>query len=155
MLPAPPDHGIVFERTDVSPPVQIPALATNVARRARRTTLSVGWTLLWAFVGGFGIALVLGLSREAGRMVDRWRQRRAGRKSEEIEEEYDNTWIRTDYICKVCSKYTRGYDGTPYIKATDQKQHPVFVQIENGRIRDILGEETFEKQGMKSFVDYC
>ncbi len=74
---------------------------------------------------------------------------------EEIEEEYDNTWIRTDYICKVCSKYTRGYDGTPYIKVTDQQRHPVFVRIENGRICDILSEEAFEKQGMKSFVDYC
>jgi len=42
MLPAPPDHGIIFERIDVSPPVQIPALVSNVARRARRTTLSIG-----------------------------------------------------------------------------------------------------------------
>jgi UDP-3-O-[3-hydroxymyristoyl] N-acetylglucosamine deacetylase/3-hydroxyacyl-[acyl-carrier-protein] dehydratase len=40
--PAPAGHGIVFERTDVSPPVQIPAVATNVAKRARRTTLRVG-----------------------------------------------------------------------------------------------------------------
>jgi UDP-3-O-[3-hydroxymyristoyl] N-acetylglucosamine deacetylase/3-hydroxyacyl-[acyl-carrier-protein] dehydratase len=42
ILPAPPNHGIVFERTDLDPPVQIPALVTNVARRARRTTLKVG-----------------------------------------------------------------------------------------------------------------
>jgi UDP-3-O-[3-hydroxymyristoyl] N-acetylglucosamine deacetylase/3-hydroxyacyl-[acyl-carrier-protein] dehydratase len=40
--PAAPGHGIVFERTDVTPPVQLPAVATNVARRARRTTLRVG-----------------------------------------------------------------------------------------------------------------
>ncbi len=39
---APPGHGIIFERVDVNPPVQLPALATNVARRARRTTLRVG-----------------------------------------------------------------------------------------------------------------
>ncbi|MCA9296908.1 MAG: UDP-3-O-[3-hydroxymyristoyl] N-acetylglucosamine deacetylase, partial [Phycisphaerales bacterium] len=40
--PAPPNHGIVFERIDLDPPVRIPALATNVTRRARRTTLKVG-----------------------------------------------------------------------------------------------------------------
>jgi UDP-3-O-[3-hydroxymyristoyl] N-acetylglucosamine deacetylase/3-hydroxyacyl-[acyl-carrier-protein] dehydratase len=44
ILPAPPDHGIVFERIDVSPPVQIPALVQNIARRARRTTLAVSNT---------------------------------------------------------------------------------------------------------------
>ncbi|MHC5115393.1 MAG: UDP-3-O-acyl-N-acetylglucosamine deacetylase, partial [Planctomycetota bacterium] len=40
--PAPVGHGIVFERTDVDPPVQIPAVAGNVAKRARRTTLRKG-----------------------------------------------------------------------------------------------------------------
>jgi UDP-3-O-[3-hydroxymyristoyl] N-acetylglucosamine deacetylase/3-hydroxyacyl-[acyl-carrier-protein] dehydratase len=40
--PAPPGHGVVFERVDVKPPVQIPALATNIALRARRTTLKLG-----------------------------------------------------------------------------------------------------------------
>jgi len=42
--PAPPHHGIVFERTDVSPPVQIPALVQNIAQRARRTTLAMSST---------------------------------------------------------------------------------------------------------------
>lgn len=40
--PAPVNHGIIFERIDLDPPVQIPAVATNVVRRARRTTLSAG-----------------------------------------------------------------------------------------------------------------
>lgn len=40
--PAPSGHGIIFERVDVDPPVQIPALATNIALRARRTTLKIG-----------------------------------------------------------------------------------------------------------------
>ena len=40
--PAPVDHGIVFERVDLDPPVRLPALATNVAQRPRRTTLKVG-----------------------------------------------------------------------------------------------------------------
>ncbi len=44
IVPAPPDHGIVFERTDVTPPVQIPALVQNVARRARRSALAMSNT---------------------------------------------------------------------------------------------------------------
>lgn len=40
--PAPANHGIVFVRTDLDPPVHIPALATNVTERARRTTLKAG-----------------------------------------------------------------------------------------------------------------
>ena len=44
ILPAPPNHGIVFERVDISPPVQIPALVSHLARRARRTTLKLGDT---------------------------------------------------------------------------------------------------------------
>ncbi|MHC4220641.1 MAG: UDP-3-O-acyl-N-acetylglucosamine deacetylase [Planctomycetota bacterium] len=40
LLPAPANHGIVFERADVSPPVQIPALVQYIARRARRSTLA-------------------------------------------------------------------------------------------------------------------
>ncbi|MHC4908450.1 MAG: UDP-3-O-acyl-N-acetylglucosamine deacetylase, partial [Planctomycetota bacterium] len=42
IMPAPANHGIVFERVDLDPPVQIPAIVTNVAKRARRTTLKVG-----------------------------------------------------------------------------------------------------------------
>ncbi len=42
VLPAPPDHGIVFERVDLAQPVIIPALATNVTPNPRRTTLKAG-----------------------------------------------------------------------------------------------------------------
>ena len=42
LMPAPVNHGIVFERIDVDPPVRIPAIAHNVARRARRTALRMG-----------------------------------------------------------------------------------------------------------------
>lgn len=42
MLPAPPDHGIVFARIDLPEPVQIPATIANVTPRSRRTTLKVG-----------------------------------------------------------------------------------------------------------------
>ena len=40
--PAEVDAGIVFERSDLDPPVRIPALVDNVAPRARRTTLKSG-----------------------------------------------------------------------------------------------------------------
>jgi hypothetical protein len=33
---------------------------------------------------------------------------RVGDVLEDIEAEYDNTWVRTDYICRVCSKQTIG-----------------------------------------------
>jgi UDP-3-O-[3-hydroxymyristoyl] N-acetylglucosamine deacetylase/3-hydroxyacyl-[acyl-carrier-protein] dehydratase len=40
--PAPANHGIVFQRTDLDPPVNIPAIAFNAVERARRTTLKMG-----------------------------------------------------------------------------------------------------------------
>ncbi len=42
ILPAPADHGIVFERIDLPEPVQIPATIGNVTPRSRRTTLKLG-----------------------------------------------------------------------------------------------------------------
>ena len=42
ILPAPPDHGIVFERADLERPVIIPALVSNVIPNSRRTTLKAG-----------------------------------------------------------------------------------------------------------------
>ena len=52
------------------------------------TSLPVGITLVLGFLIGAVMTLVLGLSREVGRLTDRWRHYRARRKSEEIEEEY-------------------------------------------------------------------
>ena len=42
LSPAPPYHGVVFERTDVSPAVRIPATIGHTGNRARRTTLKQG-----------------------------------------------------------------------------------------------------------------
>ncbi len=42
ILPAPPDHGIIFERVDLDRPVIIPALVNNVVPNPRRTTLKAG-----------------------------------------------------------------------------------------------------------------
>ncbi|MGB2822948.1 MAG: UDP-3-O-acyl-N-acetylglucosamine deacetylase [Phycisphaerae bacterium] len=41
-LPAPPDSGVVFIRTDLPAPVRIPADIANVSKRARRTSLLNG-----------------------------------------------------------------------------------------------------------------
>jgi UDP-3-O-acyl-N-acetylglucosamine deacetylase len=40
--PAPPDHGVVFVRTDLPEPVRIPALIDHVVVRDRRSALQVG-----------------------------------------------------------------------------------------------------------------
>ena len=73
---------------------------------------------------------------------------------EDIEPEYDNAWIRTDYICRVCSKHTTGRNGIRYIKTDDQRRHPVFVRIDRGKICEIFTEEEFEKTGVTDFVEY-
>jgi UDP-3-O-[3-hydroxymyristoyl] N-acetylglucosamine deacetylase len=43
-LPAPDDHGIVFERTDLAIPVRIPAVISNVIKVPRRTAIAAGGT---------------------------------------------------------------------------------------------------------------
>jgi lipopolysaccharide biosynthesis regulator YciM len=52
------------------------------------TSLSVGWTLVLAFLIGVTLVMINGLAREAGLIFERWRLRKANRKHEEIEEEY-------------------------------------------------------------------
>ena len=42
IVPAQAGEGIIFERTDIEPPVQIPALVANATDRARRTTITNG-----------------------------------------------------------------------------------------------------------------
>ena len=79
---------------------------------------------------------------------------RLGDVLEDIEAEYDNAWIRTDYICRVCSKQTTGKHGLTYIKTDDQERHPVYVRIDQGRICEVLTEEEFENAGVANFVHY-
>ncbi len=72
---------------------------------------------------------------------------------EDIEDEFNNTWIRTDYICDACSKHTQG-QGYSFIKTEDQKWHYVFVNIRQGQIKEILTVREFKKLGIKNFVRY-
>ena len=72
----------------------------------------------------------------------------------DIEQEYNNTWIRTDYICSVCSKYTSGRGGVQFIKTDDQSRHYVFLRIDDGKICKILTEGEFNELGIDRFVNY-
>lgn len=76
-------------------------------------------------------------------------------KLEDIEDEYNNNWIRTNYICNVCSKHTKSRNGSTYIKTEDQKWHFVFIKIDKGQIVRILAEKEFAKQAVSTFItDY-
>ena len=61
MVPAPPDSGLAFVRTDLPAPVRIAVSIANVAKRARRTTLANGTAAVetvehvLAAVAGMGI----------------------------------------------------------------------------------------------------
>src|SRR5438045_2849885 len=78
---------------------------------------------------------------------------RVGDILENIEKEYDNAWIRTDYICEVCSKHTQGREWA-YIKTEYQERHFVFVNVQKGQLKEILTEEEFLKRRIKDFVKY-
>lgn len=77
-----------------------------------------------------------------------------GSELENIDDEYNNTWIRTDYVCTVCSNCTEGKSNIDYIKTEDQSRHYVFVKVEDGRIFEILTEQEFREHGVDEFVDY-
>jgi hypothetical protein len=79
---------------------------------------------------------------------------RSGDVLDGIEQEYNNTWIRTDYICRVCSKYTSGRGGAQFIKTDDQSRHYVFLRIDDGKICEILTEGEFNELGIDGFVNY-
>ena len=71
---------------------------------------------------------------------------------DDIEAEYDNVRIETDYICPICSKHTRGKHGMTYITTDGQRRHPVFVRIDGGRICQVLTEEEFKTLGVADYV---
>jgi len=67
--------------------------------------------------------------------------------------EYDDTWIRTDYICKVCSPKTTGRNGIKYIGTQDQRWHIAFVEIRKGRLHRVVSESEFQQMGIDGFAD--
>ncbi|MEQ1828177.1 MAG: hypothetical protein ABL921_19615 [Pirellula sp.] len=66
--------------------------------------------------------------------------------------EYDNVWIKTDFICEFCSRRTPARDGTSFIKVMDQQRHIIFVRIENGRIRQIISEDEFKTLNITEYA---
>lgn len=73
---------------------------------------------------------------------------------DKLENTYNNTWIRTDYICDICSKHTKTGENIDYIKTQDQSRHFVFIKIDNRKICKILTEEEWNNAGVNKFVDY-
>ena len=73
---------------------------------------------------------------------------------EEIEPEYNNTWIRTDYICHICSKFTTSKRGYKFIRTEDQSRHYIFIRIKDSEIKEILTEEEFAKLRINEFRIY-
>ena len=76
---------------------------------------------------------------------------RLGDHVKDLEEEYNNNWVCTDYICRVCSHYKTKGEST-FIPIDGQRRHNVFVRIDEGKISEILAEEEFLKRGIKDFV---
>ncbi|MBI3987299.1 MAG: hypothetical protein HY343_10280 [Lentisphaerae bacterium] len=66
---------------------------------------------------------------------------------------YDNTWVRTDYICNACSPKTTARDGTPYIRSDDQCWHIAFIEIRSGKVCRLLSESEFQGLGIDEFFD--
>jgi hypothetical protein len=72
---------------------------------------------------------------------------------EDLEPGYDDTWIRTDYICSACSLKTRPREGHDYIRVEDQRWHVAFVEIAHRRIARIVPEREFLLLGVTRFVN--
>ncbi len=67
-----------------------------------------------------------------------------------LDNEYNNTWIKTDYICPYCSKYTRDTEGRAYIKTMDQSRHFAFIRVEDSVIKEIVTEKEFLEYNPKA-----
>lgn len=78
---------------------------------------------------------------------------RAGDFLPDLLSKYDNTWVRTDYICNACSPKTTARDGTPYIRSDDQRWHVAFVEIRSGTVCRLLSESEFQELGIDQFFD--
>ncbi len=93
------------------------------------------------------------------KVLIKWRENRSfehfkiGSEIKDLISEYNNVWIKTDYICESCSKKTKNKKYEKIIKIEDQKRHCCFIKIENQRIIKILPEKDFYKLGIKNYME--
>jgi hypothetical protein len=66
---------------------------------------------------------------------------------------YDNTWVRTDFICQACSPKSTTRHGTSYVRTDDQHRHIVFIEVKHGKVSRVLSEPEFEDLGISEFFD--
>ena len=78
---------------------------------------------------------------------------RTGDSVPDILSKYDNTWVRTDYICNACSPKTISRNGTPYIRSDDQHWHVAFVEIIRGKVGRIQPEAEANALDITNFID--
>lgn len=73
---------------------------------------------------------------------------------EGLEPKFDNTWVKTEFICDACSRHETSRQGKPYIPTAGQVWHVVYVQMIGKRICRILNEKQFAETGVTEFVTY-
>jgi hypothetical protein len=73
---------------------------------------------------------------------------------EHLEPKFNNTWVKTEFICDACSQHKPGWRGEPYIPTAGQVWHAVYVEVREGRICQILNEKEFAATGVTEFVTY-
>ena len=61
---------------------------------------------------------------------------------------YDNTWVKTDYLCHLCSKKvtTSSSDGSIFSGRTEHVRHVCYVNVVNGKILEVLSEPEYIDQ---------
>ncbi len=89
----------------------------------------------------------------------KWRENRSfehfkiGDKIKDLISEYNNIWIKTDYICESCSKKTKSKNYGDYVKVEDQKRHDCFIKIKNKQLKQILNAGEFYKLDVKRYIN--
>ena len=87
---------------------------------------------------------------QRARLLDRYH---VGDVLPDVEPGFDNTWIRTEFICEACSPKTKAGEHGEYIRTEDQRWHIVFVEIRDAEVVRILPEAEFEALGVSDYVD--
>lgn len=73
---------------------------------------------------------------------------------EGLEPEFNNTWVKTEFICDACSRHETGWQGKPYIPTAGQVWHAVYVELREGRICRVMNETEFAETGVTEFATY-